>query len=58
MNDPNNRNPGQQREQQQREQQQRQNQQPGQKPDPKAGNRQDHKKPGNDMNKDQDANRE
>ena len=36
MNDPNNRNPGQQREQQQREQQQRQNQQPGQKPDPKA----------------------
>ena len=61
MNDPNNRNPGQQREQQQREQQQRQNQpnqQPGQRPDPKAGNRQDHKKPGNDMNKDQDANRE
>jgi hypothetical protein len=59
MNDPNNRNPGQQREQQQREQQQRQNQQPGQQPgqrsDPKAGNQ---KKPGQDMNKEHDDNRE
>ena len=59
MNDPNNRNPGQQREQQQRQQQQRQNQQPGQqpgqRPDPKGGNQ---KKPGHDMNKHQDDDRE
>ncbi len=54
MNDPNNRNPGQQREQPQREQQQRQNQQPGQKP----GQKQDQKKSNEDMNKDHGDNRE
>jgi hypothetical protein len=54
MNDPDNRNPGQQREQPQREQQQRQNQTPGQKP----GQKQDQKKSDQNVNRDQGDNRE
>jgi hypothetical protein len=56
MNDPNNRNPGQQREQQQREQQQRQNQRPDQQPGQKPGQKQDQRK--SDMDKERRDNPE